>query len=138
MTSDLTGVAVFQMETQEEKGLFLPKFNCTLREFMIKLAEEFIKPNFGKDFFAKAAFDGYDPKHLKIITDLRFKTELKEVLDRKGIILRVVRFKDFKSTDPTENELDDIKVHAVINNFGDKAELFAKAHIIAKKLWLVK
>lgn len=72
---------------------------------------------------------------LVVISDLRYKSELKQMRDAFGsdmVTLRIQRYDTSPSTDPSERDLDDAKFDFHVENRGTLADLYAKIEEILK------
>jgi hypothetical protein len=83
------------------------------------------------------------PNGLYVISDLRYKSEIKQLRDSAGpsnvLALRVERFDSSPVTDPSERDLDDWSFDYYINNreseFMSKEQVFDQAIHAIKLLW---
>ena len=69
-----------------------------------------------------------------VISDLRYKSEVKQLEAAFGDtldIVRVERFKDSPSNDPSERDLDDYEFKNILNNTGTLEELYEKTQAFA-------
>jgi len=74
---------------------------------------------------------------IKVITDMRYKSEadqLKEVFGKELVTIRINRFSTSPSSDPSERDMDDYKFDYVIENKGTLTEFYAKIDAIVKNL----
>jgi hypothetical protein len=72
-----------------------------------------------------------------LITDLRYKSEMDQLKDAFGADLscvRINRFDQTESQDPSERDLDDAKFDYVINNNGDLESAFQQMELILDQI----
>lgn len=104
---------------EDKKELLEDTKGFTKRELLIKTAEA-ITSVYGKDFFVNYLFDRHKFTKKLIITDVRFKNELKKIREKNGFVVKVVR-DDVKLMDNyTEKDLDgltnDMYDYVIYNN----------------------
>ena len=97
-TCNLLGISMEYLEKNKEKNVELSdEYLITIRQFLIKLSEEFIKPTLGKDIFGKLLLKNLDSFQLKfydyyykskyariVITDCGFIEECIPVINKFG------------------------------------------------------
>ena len=146
------------------------QFNAlmSVREFLQKLGTEAMRDGLHTNVWCNALFSDYKAKWVPtgdsvakedvslekeypnwIITDMRFPNEMKAVVERKGITIRVVRphgytdpntgvYKEMPlSYHPSETSLDDAKFDYEIINDGSMEELVKKVREILTKEKLI-
>jgi hypothetical protein len=111
--SILSGIVADQFEDQEFKKLYMGvDWDMTYREFLQKLGTEAMRDGLHVNVWVNALFAdykyeihrsevptraaGYIDQHVYpnwVITDMRFPNEMDAVKERKGITIRVVRYK---------------------------------------------
>lgn len=150
----LTGVPFKSWEDQEFKKQYMgDEWGMTYREFLQNLGTDAIRNGLHKEVWVNALFSRF--KEVKImfrgkvskvllpypnwiITDTRFKNELKAVKDRNGITIKVER-PDMYSSQSTllahssETDLDNIEFDYVIINDAGISELIKKVKEIITK-----
>jgi len=160
IASILTGIPVEKFEDQEFKECFLDvewgtvqniplnsippfadmQFNVmmTVREFLQKLGTEAMRDGLHADVWVNALFADYKKKSNWIITDMRFPNEMKAIVKRQGITIRVVRPSFIaKDPHPSETALDDAKFDYEIINDGSMEKLVKKVRKILIKEKLI-
>lgn len=93
------------------------------------------------DYWVNKAFESVEA-HLKenkmvVISDLRYKSEAQQIKNRfgdKAVLIRINRFKESPSTDPSELDLNDYKFHHYIDNTGSLEEAYKQLEEILVKL----
>jgi len=107
IASLLTGIPVENFEEQNFKKLNMgPDWDMTHREFLQKLGTEAMRDGLHTNVWVNALFADYKMSYRQhpeidyvdhkaypnwIITDMRFPNEMKAVVERKGITIRVTR-----------------------------------------------
>ena len=155
MASLLVGVPVEKFEDQDFKKLNMnPEWGMTYREFLQKLGTEAMRDGLHTNVWVNALFADYRPtdsnwndsllKHKKedmfypnwIITDMRFPNEMKAVVEKGGITIRVVRPGTVTVDHLSETALDDAKFNYEIVNDGSIKDLVEKVKeiLITEKL----
>lgn len=122
-----------------EKDLFNPTLDCTPRDFLIRLSETFIKPNFGHDFYGRClkwrAETNLFQCHFILVDDNGFEEELAPL--SQPYIIRVHR--------PGHDFLGDSRTwipnySVELSNSGSKTQLASSikaiAASIAKNRWV--
>jgi hypothetical protein len=80
-----------------------------------------------------------DPNRLIVVTDVRYRSELTQFKEKFGdnvAFVRVERFKDSPSTDPSERDLDEHKFDYYVNNTGTLEEAYDQVEKILTKIGL--
>lgn len=90
-------------------------------------------------FWVKQALNKISPGDLSVIADMRYKSEAGQILEwgekvgEKVVLVRINRFEESPSTDPSERDLDDYPgFHYVINNKGTLEGFLAEIQNIAE------
>lgn len=112
------------------------------RTIMQRLGTE-VARSIHPDFWVNALMRNYSDDPICpnwIITDVRFKNEVKSIIDRKGIIIRINRDSNLEKTfnHTSENQLDDYPFDYVINNNKSMLILATNVCNILKELKLIK
>jgi hypothetical protein len=105
------------------------QINMSVREFLQTLGTECIRDHLHKNAWINAfwADYGYYEKDETgrvvfsrfpqwIITDVRFKNEKESIEDKGGVVIKLTRNSDIKSTHQSETDLDKEKFAYIINN----------------------
>lgn len=166
----LTGIPIEKFEDQEFKKTYLgeewnspynipfsgPDFvehdgGMTVRTLLQKLGTEAMRDNLHENVWVNALFADYKAieripeKRMSImpnwiITDMRFPNEMKAILEKSGITIRVVRDyalrggpEDPKNIHPSETALDDAEFDYEIINDGTIEDLIEKVREILIK-----
>lgn len=104
---------LFQLQREQYKDEMLPGLNFTMRELMIDISENFIKPKFGQHHFGKLAAIAIDQKlnltsRTMIFTDSGFQAEfdtMQELLNDDYYNLHLVNiFREGKNFDNDSRE----------------------------------
>lgn len=78
------------------------------------------KRSMQSNYWVKRAVGSADPEGLYVISDLRFKSEIRQLIEVAGeenvTTLRIERFESTTDTDPSERDLDDYPFDFKINN----------------------
>jgi hypothetical protein len=83
---------------------------------------------------ARKAADGFE---LHVISDLRYQSEMQQLKDTFGsdvVFVRVNRFEESPSKDPSERDLDNATFDFYVNNKGTKEEAFARMEDILRQV----
>lgn len=97
----------------------------TSRDMLINVGDA-IRNNVHKNAFVTSLFSDFDEEHSKwLITDVRFKNELEEIVRRNGVTLRMSNGKNTRQH-ASETDLDDASFDCIIDNRGTLEELVAK------------
>ena len=81
-----------------------------------------------------------DKQHIILISDCRFKNELKSIKDRDGFVIRIIRSSvGFTTNDQSDVDLDDVPLHefsyVVFNNM-NVDHLSEEAEIITNEVFI--
>lgn len=135
ITSLMTGVSMELLEHQKGKQMTLPEWGMTVREFLQKLATEAIRENLHEDAWVLSLFSEYisDIDSKWIITDLRFKNELKFLKSKDAITLRIERPGIPTMDHRSETDLDTSAFNYIIVNDGTLDDLKEKVNLFLEK-----
>ena len=76
-----------------------------------------------------------DPTRLIVVSDLRYKSEMAQLSENFGdevVFVRIERFKESPSADPSELDLNDVKFEYYVNNIGTLEEMYSQVEQILK------
>lgn len=81
--------------TQDEKNIYLPLWDKTIGQCLQLIGTEVFRSGFDKDTWVKSLFstsgkDCLEKEHILIIPDCRFPNEADAVLERSGIVLKLI------------------------------------------------
>jgi len=81
--------------TQEDKNIYLKNWNKTIGQILQQLGTDVFRNNFNKDIWINSLFDTTGKECLEngrilVIPDCRFPNEANAVLDKGGIVIRMV------------------------------------------------
>lgn len=97
------------------------------------------------DYWVKVALSRTKPDGLYVISDVRFKSELRQLTIAAGgennvLSIRVERFDSTSAVDPSERDLDDWQFDAYLNNKENqnitKQDVFEQASKLIELLWV--
>jgi dephospho-CoA kinase len=115
--------------TQEQKNIFLPKFNKTIGETLQLVGTDLLRERYDNDIWVKSLFSDTLNNKVKegkiiIVPDVRFLNEANYIVDNGGILIRLegdpkdIRRNSSRNLNHiSETELDDYnRFHKVIKN----------------------
>lgn len=122
--SNVLNIPIEDFEKEEVKNKPLPEIwnhngeVMTIRKLLQRVGTDAIKKHVHPYFWINATFNNWTPDKNLIITDVRFYDEALSIIERKGIIFRVVR--DTNIVDEHESEVDlDSYPFPIIDNNGN-------------------
>lgn len=91
------------------------------------------------NYWVSKAIDSIKTSNLNnvVISDMRYKSEmqqLREAFENNLITIRINRFSNNPSQDPSETDLDNAKFDFIVENKGEKEEFFAQLQEIISKI----
>jgi len=132
VTAIVTNKPLDLMYTQKGKNEFIPIFEETIGTLQQIIGTEIFR-KYDQDFWIKATFSDYDKDMSIVISDVRFKNEADYILNKGGILIRLVgdpmHIRDKSTRDlnhQSETDLDDYDKFTIVheNKIGDiSAEL---------------
>lgn len=150
IASMMTGIPADQWETTEQKDTYLgPEWDkvdengnvvrMTRRVFMTTLGTNAVTAHLHKMAWINMTFRDYTENTLRIVSDVRFFTELERILKHKGITIRVVNPRIVSDdTHPSEVELDSYtEWDYVIINDGNLMDLYDKVWFVLEQIGLI-
>ena len=129
----LTGLPMLVFEKPMYKNYPLSDWGMTVREFLQKLGTDCIRKQLHPNAWVKALFADFTEESLWVITDVRFPNEAQAIIDRGGILIRVVRDGIPTSDHESETALDNWEFEHVITNNGSLEDLEIKVMQILTK-----
>jgi hypothetical protein len=97
------------------------------------ILEGSIARSVSSEYWVKRAMEQIDFHPFSVISDLRYKSEVKQLRDKYGsslLVVRINRFEKSESVDPSERDLDDFQFDIVIENKGTLEELEEKVKVL--------
>jgi hypothetical protein len=102
------------------------------------------KRSIALDYWVKAALASTKPDGLYVISDVRFKSEMRQLRDTIGpanvLSIRIERFEETSSVDPSERDLDSWLFDGYLNNKQSegitKSEVFEQVDTFIELLWV--
>jgi len=149
IASILTEIPVENFEDQEFKKLDMnPEWEMTYREFLQRLGTEAMRNGLHANVWVNALFVDYKCPECNsipnqvcfghrnpnwIITDMRFPNEMKAVVEKGGLTIRVTRPGTATGTHPSETALDNAEFDYKIINDGTLEDLVEKVREVLTK-----
>jgi hypothetical protein len=129
--SDLTTESLQRMLSMElRSGYWTPRALCIL-EGSVKRA---VHSNYWVKYAIQEALE--DSTQSYVVTDMRYKSEADTInmLFPENRVIRIDRYSDINTNDPSERDMDDYKWNYVIQNKGTKEDLYAQANLLITRL----
>lgn len=130
------------LKNKSNPYILMPKEQLYWTPRALAILKGSVNRSVSSDYWVKRAIDEIhsskdSSKDSFVISDLRYKTEakqLKEVFGDNVTFIRVNRFADSPSLDPSERDLDDFKFEYTIDNTGSLEEFYSKINNLLKLL----
>jgi len=134
----LAGVPPTAFESQDFKNSSMgPNWGeMTYRTFLQRLGTEAIRNNIHTNAWVNATMADYTSEDKWLITDVRFPNEAQAIVDRGGIVIRVVRDESISNSlelHESETALDDWNFDHVIRNYGSLGQLEEEVKMFCRK-----
>lgn len=138
----LAGVPPTAFESQDFKNTSMgPDWgDMTYRTFLQHLGTEAVRNNIHTNAWVNATMVDFNPGDQWLITDVRFPNEAQAILDRGGIVIRVVRDESISNTlklHESETALDDWNFDHIIRNYGSMSQLEEEVKLFCRKFHLL-
>lgn len=133
--AEYTNESIEKFNTHEGKNEYLPQYDMTRRDILIKIAEE-EKTAKGQDIWIDTLFEQVQQTiSTLIITDVRFSNEADAIRKRGGILINVTRPGIPLSTRPSETALDNYTHwnYHILNN-GSLEDLKEKSEVCVAQI----
>lgn len=134
----LAGVPPASFEDQDFKNSSMGSEwdNMTYRQFLQLLGTDAIRKNLHPNAWVNATMADYKPGEHWLITDVRFPNEAQAIIDRGGVVIRVVRDESISNSlnlHESETALDDWKFDHIIRNYGTLSQLEQEVKMFCHK-----
>lgn len=116
-----------QMNDPELKEHIDTRWNKTPRELLQFLGTDIMRNQFDKNFWIKYFNSWYENNKTRriVVSDCRFQNEVDAILDKGGVVVKVVRKSDDKDSHESEQLIDQITgIHYVIHNDSSLADFY--------------
>lgn len=135
--SEMYGLHLGYFNDRTLKEKVIPGLGKSPRELLCHTGD-ILKTHFGGDVFVKDVMKGLSLDKKYIFTDVRYISEVTAIIDRAGVLIKVIRPGTGDGKHSSETEQDRIATHYVIDNNGSFEHLSKQVIEILTKINILK
>ena len=121
-----TGIDYHDLEKRSQKSTIIPWLDISFRKLLQSLGEA-ARCQINENFWVLSMLADYQDSDFWIVSDVRYKNEAEEILNRGGVLIRVNRSGLVSDNHISETDLDSFeKFDFVLDNDSDLEGLFIK------------